>query len=130
MKDFHPEPVFFLILAGVLALALVVGIGAVAVAKVQPVTGEDIDRIVREVQDADENGDNTVMVNVQAAAGFGIIQRAESSQAVTDTRTATMLPETKTAGLPAWQLILIVAACFLPMCALGCWLVFDKGVRL
>ena len=32
-------------------------------------------------------------------------------------------------GLPAWALILIAAACFLPIVVVGFWLVFDKGVR-
>ena len=125
MKNFEPTHWFFIILSGVLALAVGLGVVAAVIVDTPIVSGEDIDRIVREVQDTDEKGDNTVMVNVQVAAGIGIIQRAESTQALTDTRTTT-LPETKTAGLPAWQLILIVAACFLPICALGSWLMFDE----
>lgn len=127
MKNFEPTPWFFIILTGVVALAVGIGLVAAVIVDTPTVTGEDIDRIVREVQDADENGDKAVMVNVQVAAGFGIIQRAESTQALTDTDTTSLvLPEDNTPGLPTWQLILLVAAAFLPLCALGCWLMFDR----
>ena len=111
-------------IAAVVTVVLLVG-GLLAVGN-QPITGDEINRIVEEVEQA-ADGDNTVMVNVQAAAGFGIIQHAQSAQTKSDTRTTTTTtPEVKTAGLPGWQLILIVAACFLPVCALGCWLLFDR----
>ena len=116
-----------LAIAAIAAILLLVG-GLVIAVNGAPVSGADIDRIVRQVEDAGGDGDNTVMVNVQAAAGIGIIQRAESTQAVTktDTDTQVLPPPAKTAGLPGWQLVLIVAACFLPICALGCWLLFDR----